>query len=172
MKRLVLGSAAVLLLLAVRVDAENACRDFRKAFEYKQHNLSSVVAVDPSVFASVTFEDASPTSTFAIKGTFCDSALQPLADRNLRVIQVERSPEAGPDPLPADALTTGLAEEIQSRDVVTSESGKFLVSGLAPGEYVFEVDWEGLGAYVVLDLRHIPGPPLRSAVEQIGLLRP
>lgn len=173
MKTFVGGTIVILLFATHLASAENACRDFRKAPEYKQRDLSSIVAVDASIFASVKFENRSPTDTFAIRGTFCDSQLAPLPGRNLRVVRVSRA-EAGQQPLLADAFTSGEARELEAHTVVTSENGKFLVSGLAAGEYVLDVDWEELSAtqFVVFDLRHIPGPPLRSSVEQVGLLRP
>lgn len=177
MKPFVLGSVALVLLLAAPAAVgETACRDFRAPL--KQTKLSSVIAVDRSLLISVsdgdTFEERSPTDTFAIKGTMCDASLAALGDKTLRVVRVERQEGAGDGPLPADAISSGLVRSIESREVVTSQNGKFLVTGLAAGEYVFDIDWDDLPnvQYVVFDLRHLPGPPLRSSVEQVGLITP
>lgn len=178
MKTFVLtGAAFVLLVAASAAAAETGCRDFRKPL--KQTNESSVIAVDRSLLPSVrsignTFDERSPTDTFAIKGTLCDGQLSPLGGKSLRVVLVERQEDATDGALPADAITSGMVRTIEAREVVTSPNGKFLVTGLVAGEYVLEVDWEDLSEaeYVVFDLRHIPGPPLRSSVEQVGLIKP
>lgn len=173
MKHFVLSSTAIVLLLAASAaSGESACRDFREPV--KQQNLNSVIAVHPSVLPSVSFEDRSPTDTFAIKGTFCDGELSALGGKSLRVILIERAEAAGEGPLPAHAFTSGLARRVETREVVTTPRGKFRVTGLSAGEYVVEIGWDELSStpFVVLDLEHIPGPPLRTSVEQVGLIRP
>lgn len=148
------------------------CRDYRQA--YPQKNLSSVTAVDADWFASVTFDEASPLDRFAIKGTFCDSQLEPLAGKDLRIVRVARQENAGGGALSTDAFSSGVADPVEVREVTTARNGNFMVTGLVAGEYVIEVvDWESLDQeYVVFDLRHIPGPPLHSAVGQVGLINP
>ena len=171
MKRLALIAVAALALPTTSL-AQGVCRDFRTQLTKSEEPVtadSRVVAVDEANLPSFEFEEPAANGTFAVKGILCGSDLEPLPDRRIELVRY-RSP-AETRPLKRADLP-GLTR-LQTYELVSSSDGRFTVSGLPAGDYLLVADWTELpSAYVVYDLRLIPGPSRFSPLSQIGLLQP
>lgn len=171
MNRLGIGCiVAALLVPTLRFGADTACRRELGSAAFRDDALSSLVEAKPAVWASIAFQESSPGDTFWISGTLCDSRLAPLAGQAVPLVRVERTAAAKQAALPPDAFEKKMVDVLETYDLTTDEEGHFLVTGLPPGEYVFRFDWRAIGLpSVILDLRHLPSPPLLSSIERAGL---
>lgn len=171
MNRLGIGCiAAALLVPTLGLGADTACRRELGAAAFRESALSTLVEVKPATWASIVLHESSPGDTFWISGTLCDSDLAPLTEQILPLVRVERAAATERALLPPDACEKKMVDVLETYDLRTDREGNFLVTGLPPGEYVFKFDWRAIGLpSVILDLQHLPSPPLLSSIERAGL---
>ena len=163
MKKL-LVFATLCLSFAQLASAATACRDFRAGGPGQSYQAlpvkSAVIAVDRSITASLTWPSAeSRGSTFALKGTLCGPDLAPLSNRTIDIVRLEVGER---DLTATTALSSSVVDnstKLERYSVVTSDKGKFALTGLAPGTYALVVDWNEIETEVpvVFDLTVLPG---------------
>jgi len=146
------------LLFLPSLYAETACRDYRTSLNEAN---SLVVVAGEGLLPSIDYKGTADT-TFTLKGVVCNLDLAPLPRQDLRLVRfADTRPKDGKQALSTDALNS--FQKLDEFEISSKKDGGFLVTGLPPGSYALMARNVTGDAYVVYDLRIVPGFTIPSS---------